>query len=77
MNVARVKQKVIKLRQKASYGLSVEYEPLRLFKEIEKDPKCRNLLTKVSEATAEQILHYNEHVRQSKLSKEDKEDLII
>lgn len=75
----RARIKVVKLRTLAAREISLNHEPLRLFKEIEKDPKCNWILkdSKRVEKQPEIVEYYNEHIRQSKLSKEDKESLFI
>ena len=73
----RVKAKVMKLRQLASRKLESKYEPLRVFREIEKDPKCKEILRNSAAATEEMVHNYNEHIRQSNLSDWQKKDLII
>lgn len=77
MKKERVKVKVMKLRQLAAREFSLEYEPLRVFREIEKDQRCKAILRNSCYATEEEVRYYNEHIRNSKLSEEEKKALII
>lgn len=76
----RARMKIVELRALASRGTNCSsYEPWRLFKEIEKDAKCSWILndsTRVKKQP-EVVKFYNEHIRQSKLSEEEKEKLFI
>ncbi|MCI8471129.1 MAG: hypothetical protein HFJ35_06700 [Clostridia bacterium] len=75
----RAKMKVVGLRSLASRRTGLDYEPLRLFKEIEKDDRCNELLknSAIAGKNSEIVKYYNEHIRQSKLSAKDKKELII
>lgn len=75
----RAKVRIIKLRQLASIGDGTENEALRVFKEIEKDPKCNWILRQSSMVESDETIieFYDEHIRQSKLSDSQKRNLII
>ncbi len=78
--VQRTRIKIVELRGLASRGTNCsQYEPWRLFKEIEKDPKCNIILrnSTIVEKEPKIVNYYNEHIRQSKLSKKEKERLFI
>lgn len=79
LTAQRARIKVVKLRTWASWGTSSEYEPLRLFKEIEKDPKCNWILRDSGrvEKNPKGVEYYNQHIRQSKLPEEEKQELFI
>lgn len=75
----RTQKSILDLRQLACLVESPLYEPRRLFKEIEKDANCNTMLRNFSivKTNPKTVEYYNAHVRQSRLSDEDKKKLII
>lgn len=75
----RARIKIIRLRQLASLSEKKEYEPRRLFKEIEQDPRCNQIFHNSYVVVEDEkiVEYYNEHIRQSSLSKRNKQRLLI
>lgn len=77
----KAEEKIFALRSLASLKWEDSmYEPLRLFNEIQSDPKCRAILSNVRKNIKEDpkiVTLYNEHIRKSNLPEKQKNDLII